>query len=278
MKISVEVKCTMRIRSRAIALLRFVLLRCALPLGLFRGTTKSYRKDSKAAIPLVMCLWNRPSRLQTILEQIDAQQDAPPIHLILWNNAKHDRRHYSDVFESFQATGAIGRVTLIHSLVNAGGMGRFFVARKVSARGRQQRPILFLDDDQNVSPDFVRSTLAQFARRTAKGWWAWTIFGNYFDRVPAAPGASVDYAGTGGMVIDGTAFRSLKLFWELPTRYWFIEDLWLCSFVKNRGWELGKLEAEIEFVMDETNQNHVLFSLKPDFYEWLRTHHAQSVG
>ena len=116
----------------------------------------------------------------------------------------------------------------------------------------------------------MRTALAQAAPRTLASWWGWQIEGHdYWARRRALPGEPIDYAGTGGMVADSAILRSRRLYLGLPTASWFLEDIGLGHVAVSAGYRMVALDAEIEFVMDETNQNHRLAPVKPDFYRVL---------
>ncbi|MFC4222930.1 hypothetical protein [Lysinibacter cavernae] len=199
---------------------------------------------------------------------LDAQDDPNGVRLVLWNNCKPDRTFYVEAIKSFHPVGSLRQVDLVQSPVNAGGMGRFYVARAL-ARENGAGPVVFLDDDQDVGPRFVADCVRSYRHKSVSGWWAWRILEDYFQREPVVCGEAADYVGTGGMVIDRSLFLESDFFSGLPTRYWFIEDLWLSDYARRKGWPLHKLDTAIEFVMDETNQNHQLAGLKPEFFRWL---------
>lgn len=223
-----------------------------------------------APTPVLMCLWNRPGRLADTLAMLDAQSEVPGgIELYLWNNNKVDHRHYLDVLAAAESHGSLRAVHIVRTPYNLGSIARFYWARRLAARGLAG-PVIVIDDDENVSTDFVATCLARYRPRTAQAWWAWRILDSYFERVPASTDGEVDHIGPGGSVIDASLFLDDAFFDELPQRYWMLDDLWLSWFAVNRGFALEKLPVDIEFVLDETNQHHHLGPLKQEFYERLR--------
>ena len=253
-------------------LLRDAVARFLFPHGFYHF--RRWDVSSLGAEPalVAMCLWNRPERFREILEQF-AEQDLPGgVVLGLWNNNWQLKDYYEDVINEWRTTrqdGALGQILLAHSPANLGGVGRFYVARRLARRFRQQY-VMFLDDDQQIGPEFARVMLDQASPGHASSWWAWTVHNDdYWTRTRALPGDRVDYAGTGGMVIDAQILSSPDLFRSLPKEHWFLEDIWLNHIALSHGFSLGSVAVHIDFVMDETNQFHALADQKPVFYRSL---------
>jgi len=242
--------------------------------GRFELETLFRRADAAtSAVPLIMCLWNRPSRIDDVLRMLDAQVAERSIDLVLWNNQPADDAHYRARIAAFAAAagqhGALRSVRYRSSDVNLRGISRFFVARQLWVGGARG-PFVMLDDDQDVTEHFLVDALAAWAPRSLAGWWAWQMHGQgYWDRHAATVGERVDYAGTGGCVCDLDIVADTAFFTELPRYFAHLEDLWMCSWAKRRGWVLGKLDTPIEFVLDETNQHHAQVNLKAEFWDYL---------
>lgn len=228
-----------------------------------------------SAVPLIMCLWNRPGRIDDVLRMLDGQKhDGAAIDLVLWNNQSADDAHYrariAEFAEQADATaGALRTIRFHTSAVNLRGICRFFVARQEWEAG-YRGPFIMLDDDQDVSDHFLADALAAAGPRHLAGWWAWTMHGGgYWDRHASSPGERVDYAGTGGCVCDVDIVADPAFFRELPRYFAHLEDLWMCSWAKRHGWSIGKLDTPIDFVLDETNQHHGQYDLKAEFWNYL---------
>lgn len=221
-------------------------------------------------IAIIMCLWNRRERIDAVLSQLDAQRTGGRrVRLLLWNNNRADDAFYRDRIARHSPGGALSEVALFTSRTNVGGLGRFFVARTLRESG-YRGPFLMLDDDQNVSDHFVADLLAASGPRTIAGYWAWTMAGEYWARVAAAPGDRVSYVGTGGCACDIDIVADPSFFTELPRYFAFLEDIWMCGYARRRGWTLRKVDTPVEFVLDETNQHHDLAERKAEFYRYLR--------
>ncbi len=250
--------------------LRERLLRTTFAAGKFR--LKRFGRVDPGSALVVICLWNRSTRFRELLDDLAAQDVPNGITLGLWNNDRRQRSYYERELVTWLEThpqSALSCIMLTHSQVNAGGFGRFYLGNRL-ARELGKQHLIFLDDDQRIQPDFVRRVLHQAAPKTVASWWAWQIENNdYWDRTRALPGEPADYTGTGGMVLDSALLAVPNLVAGLEPEHWFLEDIWLSHLAKVYGFELKALDADISFVMEETNQHHQLGTLKPDYYRTL---------
>lgn len=262
---------------RSIRHLARVIIRASLLAGWFRASRTSFSPHSRESAIVLVSLWNRPSRIVNVLELLDAQTHNAGVRLFLWNNQRKDHLHYRREIEEFVAVGSLCEVSIVKSPYNLGSISRFYWARKI-ARSEGAPPIIVLDDDQDVAPEFVQSALAQFHPHALTAWWAWKIDGDYYDRSPALRGERVDHIGPGGMVADSSLFLDGLFFTDIPDRWGLLDDIWLSHYAKRRRWTLEKLDAEIDFVMDETNQAHGQADVKREFYEFLRLQQGEQAA
>jgi hypothetical protein len=236
--------------------------------GRFRSeTTKLAPLEGREARVLI-CLWNRPSRMTDILRLLDAQDFPDGVRLFLWNNNKSEHELYRNAIAEFSAHGALRSVDLVKTPYNLGSIARFYWARKLSADGE---PVIVIDDDQDVAPTFVSNAMDAYRPDTITAWWAWKIGETYWDRQRAEPGDAINHIGPGGMVCSSRIFADADFFTTIPEKYWMLDDIWLSHFAPNHGYVLAKLPVDIEFVMDETNQFYGQADLKPEFYAALRS-------
>jgi hypothetical protein len=225
---------------------------------------------SDSDLPVIMCLWNRPSRIDAILAELDAQDSPRGIRLMLWNNAAADDSHYRDRIAGFTPRGALRSVEYVSSDVNIGGLARFLLARTILCSSTASGQFVMLDDDQVVTSAFLRDLLAASGPRRIAGVWAWRrLDRTHGNRLPVRPGEPADYVGTGGCVCDLELVAHATFFTELPRRYAFLEDQWMCAYARSRGWELTKVDTPFEFVLAEQNQYLALGNLKDEFWEYL---------
>jgi len=211
-----------------------------------------------------MCTWQRAARLPITLRQLSQQQGVTP-HLYIWNNnpdaAEEIDRHIAD-----RPAGLA--VSVHHNSTNIGGFGRFMYARQIA---KQHPYVIFIDDDQELPPDAIRTLAEDFEPRTIKGWHAFNFItpDNYWLRLPVRRGGAATYVGTCGMVADSRIFTEPKLF-ECPDEYKFIEDLWLCYVAEHHmGWKLRRSRVRLRFVIDTKNQVHGLMQKKTAFLSYL---------
>jgi hypothetical protein len=221
------------------------------------------------ALPVIVCLWNRPERIRTTLQLLAQQKDTPPLRVIFWNNKPSNDPRYLGEIQRFGAVGAIAGVEYHSSRVNIGGIARFLVARSIT-RHSASAPFVMLDDDLDPSPSFVRELLAAYTPRTYAGFWAFVILDHYWERRNAVPGEAAQYVGTGGTVCDSSLVRDLGFFTRLPARYAFIEDLWASAYASSRGWRVEKVDTHVELTSEDSNQYLGMIDLKARFWSYLR--------
>lgn len=229
----------------------------------FAGASVRSSRPPTAAVPVVLCVWRRPERLATTLASLGEQADGS-VRLSIWNN-NPALRLFVD-----RTVGTISdfQVDVVHSTRNVGGFGRFYIARRLAGRYPY---VVFLDDDQVPSTNFVKSLVDEFTPRTIRGAWAFRFLGTqrYWDRVPAALGERVKFCGNGGMICDTQIFLEPGLY-KCPRRFWFVEDLWLSYYADHAmGWQLFKSAAAIEKEPDDHGQFQNLGATKDLMFRYL---------
>lgn len=253
--------------ARARLMVKNIIRRRILPVW-YPSTTRRFQRVTGQEATVLMCLWNRPERLEPVLRMLDAQDHPPGVRLFLWNNARADHHRYREIIDLFAAKGSLVSVSLVKSPFNVGSIGRFYWARWLSRRSGP-RPVLVLDDDQDIMPDFVSVSLSEARPKTLAAWWAFVVTGEYWERRPARRDDLIDHIGPGGMVADSSLFAERGFFTSLPDRYWMLDDIWVSGFAIGHGYRLAKLDVDIEFVLPETNQYHAQGSIKPEFFTYL---------
>lgn len=228
---------------------------------------------SPEAIPVVLCLWNRPSRIESQLQQLADQVSPAPLRLMLWNNKPANDRHYRERVAALLRPGSIASIEYFSSPTNLGGVARFLAARHARASG-YRGPFIMLDDDQDVSPTFVGDLMSAYSPGTYAGWWVWKMDGSYWARTEVLPGEPANYVGTGGSICDSEIVSNDRFFTSLPYRYGFLEDIWASAWAERLGWRMTKVATDISFVMSELDQAHDLADLKREFFDYLRSHRS----
>lgn len=219
---------------------------------------------------VIVCLWNRPTRIHDVLRLLDEQDFAGGVRLFLWNNSRADHQIYLDALAAYRGhpDGALRRVDIVKTPHNLGSIARFYWARKI-ARAQPHAPVIVIDDDQDFGPAFVSTSIGAYRAGAISAWWAWSVGNAYWDRHPAAEGETVDHIGPGGSVMNSDLFLDKSFFTDIPDQFRLLDDVWLSYFAKRAGYVLRKLPVEIDFVMEETNQHHGQTDLKAQFFDYL---------
>jgi len=221
-----------------------------------------------ASTPIVMCLWNRPERVEHILGMLAGLDPAHPVRLLLWNNHAPDAAFYAETARRWaEGRGALTSVDLVQSPRNIGGLARF-VAARLLRNGGYRGPFVMLDDDQDVEASFIGDLLRDWTPRSIVAWWGFSLHGSYWRRAEITPGTEPDHAGTGGTMADIDLVADDRFFARLPSRFAFLEDQWMTFFAKANGWRVVKGDTRIVLVLEEKNQYHGLRPLKDVFYAW----------
>jgi hypothetical protein len=223
-----------------------------------------WTKPKPDVVPLVMCLWNRPERIETVLEMLRSLSGPHQIALLLWNNNVGDAAFYEKAIEG-AVGGNLASVDLVQSPANIGGLARF-IATRLLVNGGYEGPVVMLDDDQDVSETFLEDLLRDYTPRSVVAWWAFSLHGSYWRRAEIEPGAAADHAGTGGTVVDSSLVGDDRFFANLPRTFAFLEDQWMTFFAHSLGWRVVKARTAIDLVSEDKNQYHGLSPLKDAFY------------
>lgn len=173
-------------------------------------------------IEICMCSYSRPERLPIIREQLN-NQTRKDFNFNVWDNTKD----------------------------NQGSSARFKLAKKVKGN-----PIIFIDDDESLEPDFVEYMMSQYEPNAIKGWFT-RIFNtdSYWDSIPYSPaGTEVDYVGTGGMILDRKIFDEEPILQDLPPEFDKVEDLYLSWLARKKGMKLIAVEPHIKIEVDGKDQ------------------------
>jgi GT2 family glycosyltransferase len=176
------------------------------------------------ALEICMCSYSRPERLPIIREQL-AKQTCAGFKFNVWDN----------------------------TVDNQGSSARFKLAKQVKGN-----PIIFIDDDESLEPDFVEYMYKKYKEHpdAIQGWFT-RIFNNdsYWDSIPYSPeGMEVDYVGTGGMILDRKIFDEEPILQNLPPEFDKVEDLYLSWLARKKGMKLLAVEPHIKIEVDGKDQ------------------------
>jgi len=228
---------------------------------------------SSSKICLIMCSWKRIATLTKVLASVKNQR--VELDLFIWNN------NFAKKNEVDQAIANFDNVQVFHSKKNIGGYGRFFMAKSLLKYDYEKT--IFIDDDQFLSKNYLQTLISEHKTKTIVTSWGFQIKSktDYWDRKLAKASQKVDYAGTGGMIVDMNLFREKEVF-ECPKRYWFVEDFWLSYVAKIKGYFLIQSQTASITPDDKMDQSHsrimvyrknqmLRFLLKKGFeLEWMK--------
>jgi glycosyltransferase involved in cell wall biosynthesis len=199
------------------------------------------KSKSTQILPVIMCVWKRVEGFSKVVELLN-NQTFKNFKLFVWNNNKELASDFIEVLKS-----ANFDYEFYTNDENIGGFGRFEYARKIRRNPGLLDHCVFIDDDQTFNNNLLDTFINEAKPNTILSQWGWKFKKlSYYgedSRVSRKPGETIHYAGTGGMVVDMRVFDSEGLF-ECPTKYKFIEDLWLSFYANHKlGFNLLKSAA-----------------------------------
>lgn len=172
-------------------------------------------------IEVCFVVYQRPERIPKILEQLK-KQSTQSFKVNIWNNTKKDL----DI-SNFPAD----RIHVYQSLENVGSKARFYLAKRTKGN-----PIIFIDDDQELHPNFVEYNYRQYLKFGPKcilGWFTRTFKAKgYWQSSPAKTGEFVDYVATKAMIFDREIIDKEPLLQNIPKEFEKVEDLYLCYLAR----------------------------------------------
>jgi len=205
-------------------------------------------------IDICVATYQRPHRIFSLKKQLEKQTDQN-FQLNIWNNSGLDLGYIRDTFihNAKENTGSYGRfelVSLTHGDI-----------------------ILFLDDDEDITPDFVeyhRKQYEKFGKNCILGWYAkrWESE-DYWDHKWIHYGEEADYIGTGGMILHRGIFRDRELK-NIPEEFIKAEDLFLSYVARKNGMKLIGIQQKCIIQNDGYDQSNSLVEYKREAFTKLR--------
>ena len=212
-------------------------------------------------LAIIMCTWKRINFLSNTIKMLESQTEKN-FSFFIWNNNSKITNQINEIISKSSLD-----IKIHNSNENIGGIGRFYYAKKIN---KEYSKVLFIDDDQKFSNKFVEQMLSYYDQKSIVSWWGWKIKDSYFNRERKINLESVDYCGTGGMILPSIVFDS-KIIFEIPKKYQFIEDLWLSYIAKYElGFILKGCKADIEIITDGNDQYVALKKLKEEMYLYFK--------
>ncbi len=153
---------------------------------------------------------------------------------------------------------------------NLGGMARFVLVREI-LRAELMDFVIFIDDDQLCFRNTIGDLWDQRKYRAMVSWFgkSWRspsemYWNPTFGFTQIKDSTSVpqfwSYAGTGMSIVDTLIFSDERLF-QIPTKYTFVEDVWLSYVIKTNGWLLKRAYVQFHWV-SELNEGGQYLHLK----------------
>ncbi len=190
------------------------------------------------SVEICICSYSRPERLPIINKQLE-NQTYKDFNFNVWDNTKD----------------------------NQGSSARFKLAKQVKGN-----PIIFIDDDESLEPDFVEYMLSVYDKNKIVGWFTRIFdFESYWQsRVCLPAGTEVDYVGTGGMILDREIFDKEEVLQNIPPEFDKVEDLYLSYLGRKNGLRLEACEPKINIEVDGKDQYSQLGLYKENAFKLLR--------
>lgn len=226
-------------------------------------------------ICIIMCLYKRIYRLKTILELLD-NQTVKNLHLYIWNNNYENNKELEDIINS---TIINYNISWYNSFENIGGIGRFVFIRKLLIDNKNYDKVIFIDDDQEFDNDAIETLINKYKPNSSYHFYGKNFFKKSYQKSITTYSVNfdyttLDYGGTGFMIIDINIFKSYNVF-NFNIKYQFIEDLWLSyyekKFMNYDIYHCIELRKKVRMINDGFDQYKNLISLKNEFLELLRT-------
>lgn len=140
---------------------------------------------------------------------------------------------------------------------------RFIMAQDLAIEGYEK--IIFLDDDEIFSPQFIQDCYDQYEEDAVKTFWAHKIEKVYKRKIKLEKEELGNYAGPGGLVCSARLFLGDELF-HCPEKYWIVDDLWLSYYIlKFTDYKIKTLNTKIDFIKDRKATFMTLGNLKQEF-------------
>jgi len=140
---------------------------------------------------------------------------------------------------------------------------RFIMAQDLALEGYEK--IIFIDDDEIFSPQFIQDCYDQYEEDSVKTFWGHKIEKVYKRKVKLEGNELGNYAGPGGLVCSSKVFLGEELF-QCPEQYWIVDDLWLSYYLlKFTDYNIKTLKTKIDFIKDAKATFLTLGNLKQEF-------------
>lgn len=234
-------------------------------------------------VPVIMCVYRRIDKLADMLSNLN-KQTFKKFHLFIWNNDKSNMNKIKEIVDSSKT---MFKVSVHHSPSNIGGYGRFVMAKHLIDKHGYPF-VIFVDDDQILGAKVIDNLYMKKSNKTISSWSGrkfiknkgyWESWSNIYS-MDKNKHDTMDYGGTGTMIIDSEIFRDDSFFY-INKKYLFIEDLWLSYYsIKYHNYKiLNANDLDVKVINDGKDQslNNETKKLKEEFLQVLREKGGWSV-
>ena len=208
-----------------------------------------------------MCTYIRLTNMPKILNRLKDQTNKD-FDFYISNNAYGKDNKLVQYFAKYGSE--LGFNSYIKNYENKYKMfSRFYMAKELAEKGYDR--VIFFDDDQVLSKDFIQDCYDQYDEKYVKSFYAHKFDDDYWDKVRLQPEENGNYAGGGGLLCPAKLFLDDKFF-DVPEEYYIIDDLWLSHYIlRFTDYKIRLLNTDIQFIYDDKATFVGLEELKTNF-------------
>ncbi len=224
--------------------------------------TYSYKDESrqKSKTALILCVYIRLENFYKTLTMIKEQTNKDFDLYVCDNSDRHDKV-IGSIKKYFTGTGINTYVKVYENKFKI--FSRHILAKELALEGYEK--IIFIDDDEKFSVNFINDCYSQYEEDAVKSFWAHRIDCIYGEKVKIKGNELGNYAGGGGLICSSKVFLGKELT-ECPEEYWILDDLWLSYYLlKFTNYKIKTLDTDIRFMRDSKATFLTLGNTKQEF-------------
>jgi hypothetical protein len=201
----------------------------------------------KATTALILCTYRRITNMPKFLQKIRVQTNKN-FDLYISNNCENQDNKLIKYFNKYNSD--LGINVFIKNYYNKyKQFSRFYLAKELAEQGYEK--IIFIDDDQVISSNFIQDCYDQYDEKSIKSFYAHKFNDNYWEKTRLKPDEEGNYAGGGGLISTSKIFLDDRLL-SCPEKYYILDDLWLSYYILEfTNYKIKLLDTEIQFIYDD---------------------------
>jgi len=216
------------------------------------------RQKSKTA--LILCVYVRLENFSKTLTMVKEQKNKD-FDFYICDNSEKQPNILNSIKKNFYNTGINIYVKSYFNKFKI--FSRHILAKELALEGYEK--IIFIDDDEKFSTDFIDDCYNQYEEDSVKSFYAHRIECIYSEKVKLKVNQLGNYAGGGGLVCSSKVFLSEELI-NCPEEYWILDDLWLSyCLLKFTNYKIKTLDTDIRFMRDQKATFLMLGNMKQQF-------------